>query len=57
MRPAIIDERITIDPCTVPSFHGDPHIPGARVVPLSILVDDQGTSTIDNVTLNGEKLR
>ena len=57
MRRAIIDERITIDPCTVPSFHGDPHIPGARVVPLSILVDDQGTSTVDNVTLNGEKLR
>ena len=30
---------------------------GAAIVSLSILVDEQGTSTIDNVTLDGVTLR
>ena len=57
MRPAIIDGHFTIDPSTASTFGGAVPEPGATVCSLSILVDEQGTSAIDNVTLNEVTLR
>ena len=52
------DGRITIDLSTVKGFvDGAAPAPDATVSSLSILVDEQGTSTIDDVILDGETLR
>jgi hypothetical protein len=54
---AVTDGRISIDLSNVEPYAGEDPDEDATVVSLSILVDEQGTWTIDDVMLDGEALR
>jgi hypothetical protein len=53
---AVTDRHFSIDPNTVPTFAGAAPTSNATVSSMSILVDEQGTSQISNVTLDGVTL-